>query len=129
MTKQRRSIWYWVGLWGMGLFYVVAGFAHFLRPEMYVRVMPSYIPWALAMVYISGVAEVLGGIGVLVPRTRIFAAWGLVLMLISFLPVHVNMCLHPSRFPEVPLWVIWLRLPLQLPLIVWAWWYARRSVS
>jgi uncharacterized membrane protein len=116
----------------MGVFYVAAGVAHFGRPGMYLAVMPPYIPWPLAMIYISGAAEILGGVGVLIPdglvfpRTRVSAAWGLVALLIAVLPVHVNMCLHPDRFPGIPVWAIWLRLPLQLPLIAWAWSYTRR---
>jgi uncharacterized membrane protein len=130
--SPRRSGGWLVGLVIMGLFYVVAGINHFRSPLTYLAVMPPYIPWPLVMIYISGVAEILGGIGVLVPdgfvfaRTRAFAAWGLVALLIAVSPVHINMCLHPEQFPGVPLWAIWLRLPLQLPLIAWAWYYTRR---
>ena len=131
-SSPRRGRGWVVGLVILGLFYVVAGINHFRSPLSYVAIMPSYIPWPLVMIYISGVAEILGGIGVLVPdgfvfpRTRAFAAWGLVALLIAVLPVHINMCLHPEQFPGVPLWAIWLRLPLQLPLILWAWYYTRR---
>ena len=131
-SSPRRGRGWVVGLVILGLFYVVAGINHFRSPLSYVAIMPPYIPWPLVMIYISGVAEILGGIGVLVPdgfvfpRMRAFAAWGLVLMLIAVLPVHINMCLHPEQFPGVPLWAIWLRLPLQLPLILWAWYYTRR---
>ncbi len=84
------------------------------------------------MIYISGVAEILGGIGVLIPdgfvfpRTRAAAAWGLVALLIAVSPVHINMCLHPEQFKVIPLWLLWVRLFLQLPLIAWAWNYTRR---
>jgi uncharacterized membrane protein len=78
------------------------------------------------MIYISGAAELLGGIGVLVSRARVFSAWGIVALLIAISPVHINMCLNPEAFPAIPLWAIWLRLPLQLPLIAWAWWYTRK---
>jgi uncharacterized membrane protein len=128
----RRSRTYVVGYVALGMFYLVAGGNHFRSPEAYTAIMPQYIPWPLAMVYVSGVAEILGGIGVLIPdgfvfpRIRAFATWGLVAMLIAFLPVHINMCLHPEAFPTVPVWVIWIRLPLQLPLIAWAWAYTRR---
>jgi uncharacterized membrane protein len=115
----------------MGIFYVSAGVAHFAVPATYLAVMPPYIPWPLAMIYISGAAEILGGVGVLIPdgfvfpRTRVAAAWGLVALLIAVSPVHINMCLHPDKFPGIPLWAIWVRLPLQLPLIGWAWSYTR----
>jgi uncharacterized membrane protein len=116
----------------MSLFYIAAGILHFVSPKTYLAVMPLYIPWPDAMVGISGVAEILGGIGLLVPdrfvfpRTRAFAAWGIVALLVAVSPVHINMCLHPEQFPAVPLWAIWLRLPLQLVLIGWAWNYTRR---
>jgi uncharacterized membrane protein len=116
----------------MGLFYIAAGIYHFAAPRTYLALMPPYIPWPLAMVYISGAAEILGGIGVLVPdgfvfqHTRVAAAWGIVALLIAVSPVHINMCLHPEQFTSIPLWVIWLRLPLQVPLILWSWNYTRR---
>jgi uncharacterized membrane protein len=131
-SSPRRSRSWLAGLVIMGLFYVVAGINHFRSPLTYLAIMPPYITWPLAMIYISGIAEILGGIGVLVPdgfvfsRTRALAAWGLVGLLIAVSPVHINMCLHPEQFPGVPLWAIWLRLPLQLPLIAWAWYYTRR---
>jgi uncharacterized membrane protein len=129
---RHRSYGYFVGLIVMGLFYIAAGVNHFANLKMYLVVMPPYIPWPPVMVYFSGVAEILGGIGVLVPdglvleRTRAVAAWGLVALLIAVSPVHINMCLHPEQFAAIPLWVIWTRLPLQLPLIAWAWNYTRR---
>jgi uncharacterized membrane protein len=122
---------YFVGLLLLGLFYVVAGINHFIHPAMYIAIMPPYIPWPSGCVYLTGVAEVMGGVGVLIPkgfvfpRTRKTAAWGLVALLICIWPVHFNMCLHPGDYPSVPLWAIWLRLPLQIPLIGWAWIYTR----
>jgi uncharacterized membrane protein len=121
----RVSWGYLAGLVVMGLFYMAAGVNHFVHPRTYVAIMPRYIPWPLMMIYISGVAEILGGIGVLAPLTRRFAAWGLVAMLIAFLPVHVNMCLHPEEFANLPIWALWLRLVLQAPLVAWAWFYTR----
>ncbi|WP_263357770.1 DoxX family protein [Acidicapsa ligni] len=123
---------YYVGLVVMGLFYVVSGLNHFRNLQAYLPIMPPYIPWPGMMIYISGAAEILGGIGVLMPdglvfpRTRAFAAWGIVALLIAVSPVHINMCIHPENFPQIPLWVIWVRLPLQLPLIAWALNYTRR---
>jgi uncharacterized membrane protein len=132
VAERRHSRGYYAGLGVMGLFYIVAGAYHFVSPRSYLAIMPPYVPWPLAMIYISGAAEILGGIGVLVPdgfvfpRTRAFTAWGLVALLIAVSPVHINMCLHSEQFPNIPLWAIWLRLPLQLPLIGWAWYYTRR---
>ena len=130
-TRPHGRLW-WAGLLLLGILFVSAGTLHFVNPGFYLGAMPPYIPWPLAMIYISGAAEILGGIGVLIPdgfvfrSTRTAAAWGLIALLFAVSPVHINMCLHPDQFPAIPLWVIWLRLPLQIPLIAWAWFYTRR---
>ena len=116
----------------MALGYVVAGSLHFLATEIYMRIMPSYIPAHHEMVLISGVAEIAGGLGLLVPQSRTgqpgrAAAWGLVALLIAVFPANVTMITEHSRFPQVPLWAAWLRLPLQLPLIWWAWRYTAQT--
>jgi uncharacterized membrane protein len=109
----------------MGLVYIAAGFAHFFFTRFYMRIMPDYLPVHRELVLLSGAAEIAGGLGVLVPATRRTAAWGLVLLLIAVMPANVWMVQHPERFPGVPLWAMWLRLPLQLPLIWWAWRYTQ----
>jgi len=129
---KSHSWGYWAGLWVMAIGYFFAGINHFIHPVMYLAIMPPYLPWPQELVQVSGVTEILGGLGLLIPdgfvfaRIRAFSASGIVLMLIAFLPVHINMCLHPDMFPQTPLWAIWARLPLQLPLIAWAWYYTRR---
>ena len=132
MAGEGHSRGYYVGLVGMGLFYLVSGMNHFLHPATYMAIMPPYIPSPLAMIYISGAAEILGGTGMLIPnrfvfpRTRSLAAWGIIVLLIAIWPVHLNMCLHPEQFPAIPVWAMWVRLPLQLPLMLWAWIYTQR---
>lgn len=126
-----RGKGYWIGLGVMAIFYFASGVNHFRSPQTYLPVMPPYIPWPLAMIYISGAAEMLGGVGVLIPdglvfrQTRRFAAWGMVVLLVAISPVHIHMCLHPEQFSMFPIWLIWLRLPLQLALMGWAWVYTR----
>ena len=107
----------------MGVLYIVAGTGHFVATRLYESIMPSYLPAHHALVLISGAAEIAGGIGILVPQTRRAAAWGLVLLLVAVMPANIWMAQHPELYPNIPLWVIWLRLPLQLPLIWWAWKY------
>lgn len=115
----------------MGTLYLAAGALHFLFTRTYANIVPSYLPAHQELVYISGAAEMLGGAGVLLPRryieTRRAAAWGLVLLLIAVFPANVTMITEHHRFPTVPLWAAWARLPLQLPLIYWAWLYTRRE--
>ncbi len=132
MQITRKHGWgYLVGLILLSLLYCASGLNHLLNPKSYLAVMPSYIPSPALMVWVSGLAELLGGIGVLIPdgfvfrRTRRAAAYGLVVLLVAVSPVHINMCLHPEFFRAIPVWAIWLRLPLQLPLMYWAWRYAR----
>ena len=114
----------------MGVLYVAAGSLHFLATPTYMRIMPGYLPAHRELVLLSGAAEIAGGLGLLVPQTRAgqpgrAAAWGLVVLLIAVFPANLTMITEHARFPQVPLWAAWLRLPLQLPLIYWAWRYTR----
>jgi len=105
----------------MGMFYMAAGTGHFVVTGLYESIMPSYLPAHHELVLISGAAEIAGGIGVLLPQTRRVAAWGIVLLLVAVMPANIWMAQHPELYPNIPLWAIWLRLPLQIPLIWWAW--------
>lgn len=109
----------------MGTLYIAAGTLHFVFTRTYANIVPTYLPAHRQLVLISGAAEILGGIGVLIPPTRRPAAWGLILLLIAVFPANLTMIADHGRFPTVPLWAAWLRLPLQLPLIYWAWLYTR----
>ena len=80
--------------------------------------MPSYLPAHVALVQISGVVEILGGIGVLLPRTRRCAAWGLILLLVAVFPANLNVALHGWPGENIPDWILWARLPFQ-PLAIW----------
>jgi uncharacterized membrane protein len=112
----------------MGVLYVGAGVTHFVLTRTYEGIVPDYLPAHRALVVVSGVAEIAGGLGVMVPRrfpeVRKAAAWGIVVLLVCVLPANVWMVQHPERFPGVPVWAMWLRLPLQLVLIWWAWYCA-----
>ena len=111
----------------MGFLYLSAGSLHFLLTPTYMRIMPSYLPAHRELVLLSGAAEMLGGAGVLTPASRRPAAWGLILLLLAVFPANLTMITDHSRFPAVPLWAAWTRLPLQLPLIYWAWLYTRKE--
>ena len=91
--------------------------------------MPPYIPWPLAMVYISGAAEIAGGIGLLVPALRPAARWGLVALLIAVLPANVYMAMNSVQVTAtpVPRALLWARLPLQAPMIWWVLWCSARG--
>ena len=108
------------------LIFMVAGVLHFVFTPMYMRVMPPYLPAPRLLVQISGVFEFLGGLGLLYPPTRRFAAWGLVALLVAVEPANVQMALDHARWKNIPEWALWVRVPLQVPLIWWAWMIARR---
>jgi len=112
----------------MGVVYVAAGVNHFLSPRMYEGIMPDYLPAHHELVLLSGAAEIAGGVGVLMPRTRRAAAWGLVALLVAVMPANVWMVQHHERYPGIPLWALWVRLPLQGVLVWWAWRYTRADV-
>jgi uncharacterized membrane protein len=111
----------------MGVLYIGAGILHFLLTPRYMAMIPPYLPAHRALVLISGVAEIAGGIGVLAPSPAIrrAAAWGLIALLIAVMPANINMVVHHADFPAIPLWALWARLPLQIPLLYWAWRYIR----
>jgi uncharacterized membrane protein len=107
----------------MSLFYVIAGVAHFARPGMYMKIMPPYLPAPLALVYLSGVAEIVVGAMLLVPGLRSWGAWGVIALLIAVFPANVYMLQRGGKSFGIPEWTLWARLPLQGVLIAWAYWY------
>ena len=111
----------------LGVVFIVAGILHFAIPKVYLGIMPPLLPAPLVLVYLSGAFEILGGVGLLVPATQRFAAWGLIALLVAVWPANVFMAMIPERFPSIPGWVLWARVPLQIPLVWWAWLYARRA--
>ena len=112
------------------LFFVVAGLAHFVFPDMYIRIVPPYLPQPRLLVLISGIAEIAGGIGLLLPSTRRMAAFGLVTLLIAVFPANIFMATAHIPFAGLAgkSWLQWARLPLQAPLIWWAWQYTRKPL-
>ncbi len=111
----------------MGGLYVVAGVMHLLAPNVFAQIVPPWLPRPLALVYLSGVAEVLLGLGVLVPRTRRRATQGLIALLVAVFPANVYMATHDvtltgvlEGFRDPSEAVLWVRLPLQGVLVLWA---------
>lgn len=107
------------------LFFVGAGVNHFIRTGFYLRMMPPYVPFPLAMVQISGVAEIVLGLMLLIPGIAPVAAWGLIALLVAVFPANLQMALHPGTFPEFSPITLWWRLPLQVVMIAWAAWYTK----
>jgi uncharacterized membrane protein len=120
-------MWKRVLRWILAVFMTLAGINHFVSPAVYVGMMPAVLPAPLALVYVSGIAEMAGGLGLLHPRTRKLAAWGLIALFLAVVPANINMAINhlPLGDHAVPAWALWARLPLQLVLIAWAYLFTR----
>ena len=116
-----------ISLYVMMILYVAAGFNHFIHPGAYYPIIPPYLQWHAAINIVSGIAEITFGFLLLPKQTRRFGAYGIIALLILFLPAHIYMiqksgCMSADMC--VPAWVAWVRLfPVQLLLIAWAWWH------
>jgi uncharacterized membrane protein len=113
--------------WVLTVFMVGAGINHFISPAAYVAMVPDALPSHVLLVQISGVAEILGGLGLILPKTRRLAAWGIIALLLAVFPANINMAVNdlPLGGKHVASWLLWARLPLQLVLIAWAAWFTR----
>jgi len=103
-----------------GLLMAIAGVVHFVRPGVYLRIMPAFLPWPSALVFWSGVAEVLLGLMLCFPATQRIAAMLLAALMVGFLLVHVAHVIHPPAL-GLPVYVYWVRLALQPVLVYWFW--------
>ena len=106
--------------WLLGLCFVALGMNHFFAPRFYLPIMPPFLPWPLALIFISGVAEILGGIGVLMPSTRKLAGWGLIALLVAVFPANIYAAMH--GLGSIPPWILLARLPFQIVFIAWVYW-------
>jgi uncharacterized membrane protein len=118
-STSRRKL---AGLGFVFLWFFIGGIAHFALTETEMRIVPPYIPWPRAAVLVSGVFELLGAAGLLWRPTRRAAGIGLILLTIAVTPCHIYMLQRPELFPTVPLWALWLRLPIQVALLVLIGW-------
>ena len=114
---SRRPPW---SLYVLAALFVGAGLLHFLRPETYLRIMQPALPAPRLLVLLSGAAEVAGGLGLLPPATRRWAAWGLLALLLAVFPANIYMLEIHSQL-SIPVWIAWARLPLQPLLMWWVW--------
>lgn len=129
MPATRASRGQAIGLAVVFIWFFVGGILHFAATDIEASIVPPIIPWPVAAVLVSGVAELLGAAGILIPRLRKAAGIGLFLLTVAVTPVHIHMLQHPELF-HVPLWALWLRLPIQLALlwlIQWSTWRPRRA--
>ena len=106
----------------------VTGFMHLLSPDFFVAIVPAGLPNPEWLNVLSGLAEIILGVYLLEPKTRVLAAWGVIALLIAVYPANVYMMLE-NLGPDGPgtgnPTVNWIRLPFQFVFGVWAWWYTR----
>lgn len=117
--NKQLSILRNTSLYLQALFYISAGINHFRNERFYLKSMPDYLPFHRELVFLSGVAEIALGIGLLFEQSRCLAAWGIIVLLITVFPANLFM-LTSNKFSKIPRWFLWLRLPLQFVLMAWA---------
>ncbi len=112
-----------------GAIFIFAGLNHFLNPEFYIQMIPPFLPEPAILNILSGIAEMILGIGLMVPMTVNLAVYGLIALLIAIFPANVQM-LHDamnSPTPIFPVWLLVLRLPLQALMIAWVYWLKKEK--
>ena len=118
----------YVLLWVMAILYAFAGFNHLLNPDFYLAIMPPGLPNPEWLNVLSGLAEIVLGVFILEPRVRVYAAWGIIALLIAVFPANVYVVLEnvgpvgPGTGSPI---FNWIRLPFQALFVLWAWWYTR----
>lgn len=111
-----------------GILYTLAGVNHFINPDFYLRIMPDYLPAHELLVALSGVAEIVLGLGLILrPKSqlRIWSAWGLILLLIAVYPANIYSYTHLQELGDPRATVALIRLPFQFLFLWWAWVYTR----
>ena len=127
IVKARNMLtWKNLGLAVVFLWFMVGGVMHFVDPDFFVAIMPPWIGWHLEIVYISGVFEILGAIGILLPRLRQLAGNCLILLVLCVTPANIHMWLNPQLFPDVPEAFLSIRLVVQV-LLLWCIWWSTRT--
>ena len=109
----------------VGLSFAWIGLTHFIDPDPFVSIVPPFLPWHLALVYISGFFEIAGGLGLLYKPTRRLAGWGLLALLVAVYPANIYMLVNEVYLEGMPQekWILWARMPFQLVFalgVLWA---------
>jgi len=120
---RRRSSGRRVSRGVLAAFFVSAGTLHFVKPEPYEAIVPPSLPLTREIVYVTGVAELVGGLAVLSSRWRPWAGWWLIGLLIAVFPANVYHAVAAEQITgdAIPKPLLWIRLPLQALLIAWVW--------
>ena len=114
-----------IGLCFVFPWFFIGGIMHFVATDLEASIVPPWVPWPRAAVLFSGVLELAGALGILIPQTRKAAGTGLFILTIAVTPAHIYMLQRPELF-GIPMWLLWMRLPLQLALLWLILWSTRR---
>ena len=109
----------------MSLFYIMAGTNHFINLDWYVRIVPPILPFKTAIVYISGILEIILGSLLIFPKTRFIAGWGLIILLVAVYPANIYVALTNGEAMDITPLIAWGRLPFQFVLIGLAYWHSK----
>ena len=120
LFKLPKGIRRKIVLLSLAIFFIYFGIDHFVNPDFYLSIMPPSFPLHHEAVYISGLFEIIGGMGILIYRFRKIAGWGLFALLIAVYPANIYMAVTPSAFPDIPIFILYLRLGLQFIFLYWA---------
>jgi uncharacterized membrane protein len=129
LVKKISAFLRCLGLTIVFVFFAFGGAGHFTSTEFFVAIMPPYLPFHLAAVYISGAFEIVGALGLLHSKTRRSAGIGLFVLTIAVTPVNIYMWMTPAAFPDVPESFLTLRLVAQVLLLMCIWWSTKPVVD
>lgn len=121
---RRGTRWQRVAMWFVFCWFFFGGLAHFAFTDVEARIVPPMVPGPRDIVLLTGVLELAGAFGLLLPWTRRVAGWGLVLLTIAVTPANIYMLRIHDQF-DIPVWLLWLRLPFQLVLLWLTLWGSR----
>jgi uncharacterized membrane protein len=113
----------------MCLLYVIAGINHFVNSSFYLNIIPGWLPFHVAVNYISGGCEIVFGLLLIPIWTRRIGAWLLIILLIAVFPANIEMTFDYWFEGNPKLWITVVRLPIQFVLIWWAWLYTKPGLK
>ena len=119
-----------VSVYLMSFFYINIGIKHFTDPDWLMPIMPPYLPFHIELIYISGVFEIILGLGLIFKTTRHWSAWGLILLLIAVYPANIYLAFNTDAQREMNVshfTASWVRLPLQFIFIGIAYWHSKQD--
>lgn len=104
----------------LAVLFILGGVNHFRKPKLYERIMPPYIPAHKSLVLFTGIIEMLFGIMLITEENQQIGAWGVFTLLVLFIPVHLYMLQNKKASLKLPKWLLIIRIPLQIGLLLWA---------